>query len=346
MSASVWVLRSAGNMFSFRVRQRSLFVIATLGAIVACFALLFLTVGSYQLGLHGLWKALTLKADIYAQVVVFDVRLPRLLSAICVGALLAMSGAVFQSLFRNPLASPDILGFNAGAASGALASILFGGGTTYLVGSAIAGGLAAAALVLWLSWQNGLILNRMILMGLCVGFALVALSDLLMSKLDIELASEAAKWLIGSLASVSPAQMWLAIGATVVFFPAAWFLQMWLDALQLDDDVATSLGLQLKALRLANVILGVSMAAIGVAVAGPLPFVAFIGGPLAQRLLRTASYSMGASALLGAFIVLVSDFLSRNDYLFLHLPTGVFTAFIGAPYLIWHLKKQSRGPLS
>ncbi|SFU15125.1 iron complex transport system permease protein [Pseudovibrio denitrificans] len=276
------------------------------------------------------------------QLILLDVRMPRILVGVFVGGLMGMSGAIFQALMRNPLASPDVLGFNAGAAFGALLTIFLFGSAAYVFWGAVVGGVMTAVLVVALSWQRGLDLFRLIMVGIGIGFTLLACADFLMSQLDIQRASDMAKWLVGSLGQIQREDIAPVAIAFVVLGSLGIVLQYSLDRLAFDEDLATGLGLKVNSLRLLLVAVAVVMTATAVAVAGPIPFVAFVSGPIARQLSKTPSSALILAAGIGILVTLLSDTAARTLVASFQMPTGVFTALIGAPYLIWLLARQAK----
>lgn len=276
--------------------------------------------------------------------IVFGLRLPRLLTGIAVGVAFGISGAIFQSLARNPLASPDIIGFNSGASLGAVTMIIVFGASGFAVAlGALGGGLATAVIVYFLSIQRGSMQPlRLVLVGIGIGFAAYAGVEFLMTRSDIFEAAAAQAWLTGTL----NARVWLhvviiAIGV-VVLVPAALLIQRALDRLESGDDMAAALGIRVEQARLFASIVGVLLAALAVASAGPIAFVALTSGPIARRLIDASGSSLVTSAMVGAVLVTASDLAGRLLFAPMQLPVGIFTAILGAPYLLWLLATQIR----
>lgn len=332
----------AGNV-SLRLNPRTLAVGLTLAALVIALSVISISAGDYPLPVRDVILSLIGQGEGTAPFIVLGLRLPRTLVGIMVGIAFGMSGAIFQSLARNPLASPDIIGFNAGAALGAVSAIVLFNASGLLVGvGAITGGLVTAALVFAFAWQNGLSPMRMVLVGIGVSFTAYAGVDFLMTRTDIFEAAAAAVWRAGSL----NARVWdhvhmLGIGLAILL-PLVLMLQRALDQLELGDDMAAALGIRVEHVRLAMAVIGVLLAAIAVAGAGPLAFVAFVAGPIARRLTGTSGVALVISALVGAVVVLTGDLAGRMLLAPLQLPAGIFTAIFGAPYLLWLLATQIR----
>lgn len=324
------------------IRKRSAVVGALLvvfSLAVAFFAVIY---GPFPIRPEQVFSVMFSPQETLEQIILLDVRMPRVVMAIVVGGLLGMAGSIFQALMRNPLASPDVLGFNAGAAFGALLTIFLFSSAAFVFWGAVVGGIVTAIVVVALSWRRGLDLYRLIMVGIGIGFTLLACSDFLITQLDIQRASDMAKWLVGSLGYVERGDVPLAVLAFVVLASFGIVLQYALDRIAFDEDLATGLGLKVTALRLTLVVVAVVMAATTVAIAGLIPFVAFVSGPIARQLARTPSSALILAALVGMLVMLLADMPARTLITSFQVPTGVFTALVGAPYLIWLLARQAK----
>jgi len=328
------------SLHSQRFRRTVSFVLALL-VILLLLAMATLLIGSFPLELSQILQAAQGELGQASQMILVDYRLPRTLSALLVGACLGMAGAIFQTLMRNPLASPDLMGFSAGAGVGALSCVVLIS-SSYLVVGAIAGGLITAALVLLLSWKSGLSVYRLVLVGIGFNFVLVAILDLILSRIDINQAMEMNKWLAGTLNAIQWRHIEQLVMGMILLLPLAFWLQFKLNRLAFDDDLAMALGIEVNRTRLAIIIVGVLLTALAVTVAGPLPFIAFVSGPIARRLLRSSDAVLFTAALVGALVTLLADTCARYLGAWVNMPTGVFTALIGAPYLLWLLASQIR----
>jgi iron complex transport system permease protein len=329
---------------SVRYEPRVISVNLALAALLALLAVWSISAGDFPIPFGDVIATLFGQGQGSNPFIVFGLRLPRLLTGIAVGAAFGISGAIFQSLARNPLASPDIIGFNSGAALGAVTMIIVFGATGLFVAlGALAGGLATAVIVYLLSIQGGAMSPlRLVLVGIGVGFAAYAGVEFLMTRSDIFEAAAAQAWLTGSL----NARVWLhvvTIGiGLAVLVPAALVVQRSLDRLESGDDMAAALGVKVEQTRLFAAVAGVLLAALAVASAGPLAFVALVSGPVARRLIDASGSSLFTSAMVGAVLVTVADLAGRLLFAPMQLPVGIFTAVIGAPYLLWLLATQIR----
>ncbi|MBP1807532.1 FecCD family ABC transporter permease [Rubellimicrobium aerolatum] len=327
--------------WSLRLRRRGVAALLGLALALGALALASLCLGEPTLGPGAALRALLGPGD--AAFAVGTLRAPRLLTGLCAGACLGLSGAMMQSLARNPLASPDLLGFTQGAGLGAVATIARTGAQGVgVAAAALGGGLAAAVLVGALAWKGGLRVWRLVLVGIGVGFALRAGTDVLMTRTDLFSASAATQWLTGSL----NARLWshaaqAGVGLAVLG-PLGLALGRGLDRLEMGEDVATALGVRTGLVRLATVAVAVGLAAVAVAACGPVAFVALVAGPIGRRLSGGGGPALGPAALTGALLLCAADLAGRVLLAPMQLPAGLFTALIGAPYLLWLLATQIR----
>ena len=275
--------------------------------------------------------------------IILTLRLPRLVTALAAGMAFGVAGAIFQSLARNPLASPDIIGFDSGAALGAVAIVVIVGAGGYAVaGGAIVGGLVTAAIVLGLAWRRPLAPLRLILVGIGVGVVCNALMSFLLSRGDIWEASAAQAWLTGSLNARTWTQALVACVGAALLVPLALLTKPALDQVELGDDLAAALGIPVDRARLLAGLVAVLLAALAVGAAGPLPFVALVAAPIARRLSGLSGPDLVTAGLIGALLVLLADLAGRLLFAPVQLPAGIFTAMFGAPYLLWLLATQIR----
>jgi iron complex transport system permease protein len=301
------------------------------------------SVGEFPLSLGEVWATLVGQGDAQSQFIVNTLRLPRALTAVLAGAAFGMSGAIFQSLARNPLGSPDIIGFESGAAFGAvLVLVATGGSTTEAALGAVVGGLATAAIVYLLAWRRGVSIYRLILIGLGIGFVMAAGIDYLITRADIHDVQQATVWLTGSLNGRSWGHV-VAVGlALVALTPLVILLNRRLVLLELGDDTAAGLGIGVTFSKLTLSLVAVLLAALAVAAVGPVAFVAFASAPVARRMVGTPHAAAIPAALVGGFFLLLADLAARRVIAPTELPVGIATAVVGAPYLIWLLTRQLR----
>ncbi|MCF6523072.1 iron chelate uptake ABC transporter family permease subunit [Streptomyces sp. JJ36] len=326
---------------SFLLHRRSAAVAGVLAALLWAAVVASLCLGESAVSPVEVVKVL-LGQPSDAWLVVGVLRLPRLVVGLLVGAALGVSGALIQTLARNPLASPDIIGVNHGAAALTVAAMTFGlTSFSRLPYVSVAGGMLAAALVYVFAWRGGLHATRFVLIGVGCAVALRSVTHLFLTKGDHLVAQQATVWMTGSLNGRGWDQAaplgWALLGLLPLVLWSAYAQRN----VTLDDDTATALGVRLGRSRLLLAFTGVALAAVATGAAGPVDFVALLAPQVARRLTRTAQIPLLSSALTGAFIVVLGDLLARRLFSPIELPVGVLTAAVGAPYLI-HLIVRSR----
>jgi iron complex transport system permease protein len=328
---------------SIRVDPRSIVVCSSLATAIVVIGVWSISVGDFPIPIRDVVATLLGNPTEDSEFIVGTLRLPRVLVGIGVGAAFGMSGAIFQALVRNPLASPDIIGFNSGAALGAVTVIVVVGGSSLAVSiGALAGGLATSVLVYLLAYKRGVQAYRLVLVGIGVGFAITSVIDYTITRAAINDVQRAALWLTGSLNGRSWDEVRIVAVALAVLGPLAVLMQRTLDRLDLGDDMAAALGVKVGRAKLLLVLVGVGLAALGVAAAGPVAFVAFVAGPIARRLLSSPRACVVPAAFVGALVVVTADLAARRILAPTELPVGIMTAVIGAPYLLWLLTRQAR----
>ena len=287
-----------------------------------------------------------------ASFIVMENKLPRAVLGTMTGIAFGLAGALFQTMLRNPLASPDVIGISSGASAAAVVSIVvFGASGAAVSGSAWGGALAVAALIYAISsgavrgaGRGNAAGSRLILAGVGIAAALQAVVSFLMTRADIRTAADVLVWLNGSLNSANWDRTGVLFLALAVLVPAVVLIAGPLRILELGDDTAAGLGVRVNAARLALMVIAVSLAAVATASAGPVSFVAFLAGPISRRFAGKAS--LPASALVGALIVLAADYFAANLAPLLLkgtvLPVGVVTGALGAPFLLWLLVTANR----
>ena len=281
--------------------------------------------------------------DAGSRFVILELRLPRALIGAFVGAAFGLSGIVFQTLLRNPLASPDVIGISSGASAAAvLASVAFGAGGYALSASALLGAVLAAAAIYSLAWRGGVTGYRLVLIGIGIGAALSSMISHLMTSSDVAVAQDALAWLTGSLNGRSWNQLWPLVGAMAVLVPLTFLAARSLRTLQLGDETAVGLGSRVERGRLALLACAVTLTGVATAAAGPVAFVAFVSAPIARRLVPRQGAALLPAALTGSLIVLLADFAAQHLLGATQFPVGVVTSVIGAPYLLWLLARANR----
>lgn len=326
---------------SLRVRTNAVTAALAAGVVVAlCVALSY---GDVVIPLPDLLATLGGGGNGGTRFVLFDLRLPRAVTGLLVGIAFGMSGAVFQTLLRNPLASPDVIGISAGASSCAvLATMVLGLSGFALSLSALVGAVLAAVLIYALAWRRGVTGYRLVLVGIGVGALLSSLISYLMTNSEVTEAQTALVWLAGSLNERTWSEVWPLLAALVVLLPATLLTARTLRPLELGDEAATGLGNRVQWSRLGLLGCAVALAGVATAAAGPVAFVAFVSAPIARRLMPGRGPALVPAALTGALVVLVADFAAQHLLGPTQFPVGVITSVVGAPYLLWLLGRTNR----
>ena len=336
------VIRPPGDGFSMRLHRRTLATCAAM--LLACMLLviLSLTSGDYGIPFADVARTFVGQGDAMLTMIVLEWRLPRAFLALLLGGALGVSGAIFQSLTRNPLGSPDIIGFTAGAHTGALVAMLvLAGGYSETVAGALIGGLATAVAIYLLTYRQGIDGFRLIVVGIGIAAMLSAANVWMIRKAELQVAMSAAMWAAGSLNGLGLDRLLPVALALLLLMPPALVLSRPLRQLELGDDAAMSSGVAPDRVRLWLAIIGVALIAVATAAAGPIAFIALAAPQLARRLTRSAGIALLPSALMGGLLLIASDWAAQHAFGF-QLPVGVMTFNIGGLYFIWLLVSEGR----
>jgi ABC-type Fe3+-siderophore transport system permease subunit len=328
---------------SVQIRRRSVLVAAALTVLLTLAMVLSLSLGTPYVAPADVVRALAGAGTPY-DLVLFDLRLPRIVLAAVAGATFGVAGTLIQSVARNPLASPDVIGISQGAGLAATVALTSGAAAVLVAPAALAGGLVAAAVVLGLGARHGLAAQRFVLAGVAVAFAFRALTEVVMLSADPIEGLRAQIWLVGTLAGKGWAEtIWVALTLAVLLPVLAW--AGWaLNSTALDDDTARGIGLRPAARRIGLAGAGVIAAAAVTAQVGAVDFVALVAPQVARRLLRAERPPLLCAALLGALLLVLADLAGRRLFAPTQLPAGVLTAAIGGPYLMFLLIRGRRRP--
>ncbi|MEU4443369.1 iron chelate uptake ABC transporter family permease subunit [Actinosynnema sp. NPDC050801] len=328
---------------SLRVSERALLVSTAIVALTAVAAVATMVTGDFPLTVGEVLTTFAGQGDGYADFVIFTLRLPRLITGLLVGAALALSGAILQSLSRNPLASPDIIGFTQGAATGAIAVLVLAQGSmaATALGATVAGLLTSAAVYL-LALKQGVQGFRLVLIGIGVSAMMLAVNSYLLTRATLESALAAQAWLVGGLNNRGWDQAQVVAAVLAVLLPCALVLGRRLALLEMGDSAATGLGVPAERTRLALLAVSVGLAAVATAAAGPISFVALAAPQVARRLTGASGPGLAASALMGGLLLVVGDFAVQRLFPTTQLPVGIATGAIGGLYLVWLLAHEWR----
>jgi iron complex transport system permease protein len=338
-------LRPTGIPLSVRLDPRIPFVVVVLLGVTLLTLVLTVAQGDYPISpldvLQTILGIPTGNPD--HAFVVNTLRLPRALVAWTVGMALAVSGAILQGLTRNPLASPGILGINAGASLAAVFLIVVFRSVplSLLPLAAFGGGMAVATGIYLLSWRQGNAPVRFILVGIALGAIVGSLTTVLIAFGNINSVSAALVWLTGSVYGRSWEHLAALVPWLVIFLPLTMLLARDLNGFNLGDDVARGLGIPLEWRRGILLLSSASLAGAAVATAGTIGFVGLIAPHLARRLVGSVHEGLiPVAALLGELLVLGSDWVGRMAFAPIELPCGLITAIVGAPYFLYLLYRH------
>ncbi|GAA2342062.1 iron chelate uptake ABC transporter family permease subunit [Streptomyces kunmingensis] len=335
--------RLRAGRYSLRFDPRTVLVCLALIVVTACLVVLSVGTGTYELSPAEVLRTFAGNGPPGAEFIVLDLRLPRALVAVLVGFGTGMAGAVFQSLTRNPLGSPDIIGFGNGASAGALVAIIFlNAGAPQTALGALVGGFATAAAVYLLAWRRGVHGYRLVLVGIGVSAVLGSATSFLYIRADIGKAAQAASWMIGSLNDRGWNEVKMAGLGLVVCVPLILVYGRRLTMLEMGDDTAGALGVPPERSRLILLCVGTGLTAMGVAAAGPIPFLALASPQLARRVTRAAGPNVLPAAWMGSLLVTAADLVTQRVTGSALMPVGVVTGVGGGLFLAWLLLRERK----
>ncbi|MEV0615786.1 iron chelate uptake ABC transporter family permease subunit [Nonomuraea sp. NPDC050404] len=275
-----------------------------------------------------------------AELIVGKLRAPRVVTGLLVGAAFGVGGAIFQSLTRNPLGSPDFIGFTAGASTGGIVAVVTGGSAMMIAGGALAGCVVTAVLVYVLAYRRGVQGYRLVLVGIGANALLLAVNSYLLTRANINDAATAGAWLTGSLGGRGWEHAQPVALALLVLLPLCVWIARPMRMIEMGDDAAKAMGIRVELVRATAITAGVLLTGVATAAAGPVVFVAMAAPQLARRLTRSPGVALASSALMGAVLLTAADLAAQRLLAPTQLPVGVLTAAIGGTYLVLLLRKD------
>lgn len=327
------------------VQPRGVLIGVALGLIGVVVLVLSVATGTISYTPGEVIEAILGGGEDSTQLVVQETRLPRALTALLAGGALGASGAILQSVARNPLASPDIVGFTQGAGAAAVLQIVvLGGGPTATAIAALIGGFGTAAAVYLLAHRrgSGVAGYRLLLVGIGAAAAMAAVTSYLLTRADVRDAQQAFVWLTGSLHDRTWADVRIVALALLVLLPLALVRDRGLRILEMGDDAAQALGVSVQRSRAVLLLVAVALAGAATASAGPVLFVGLAAPQIARRLARSGGPSVALATLTGAVLMALSDLIGQRAFGDTPLPVGVVTGVLGGAYLIWLLTFERR----
>ena len=335
-------LRTQGGL-SVRLDVRAGTVVVVLLAAALTAGVLLIGTGEFPISTRDVVRTLLGDGNPGQELVVIDLRLPRVLVALLVGASLGLGGALFQALSRNPLGSPDILGLSQGATAGALIVIvLVAGDARQVTLGALAGGLATGLAIYLLAWKRGVHGYRLVLVGIGMSAIMTAVNGYLLTKADMVDAARAVVWMTGSLSGRDWEQVWPLLALCAVLVPLVLGNGRALRMMEMGDDVSYALGVRVERVRLLLMLAAVLLTAAATAAAGPVSFVALTAPQLARRLTRSPGPNLLPSLCMGATLLVTADWTSQRVFGADQLAVGVVTGVLGGVYLLWLLVTERR----
>ncbi|MEU1946119.1 FecCD family ABC transporter permease [Streptomyces sp. NPDC059474] len=334
-------LRTAG--LSLRLDVRGAVVGLLLFVVALAMSVVLIGTGDFPLAPADVLRTLAGNGTVAQDFIVNELRLPRILVGLLVGAALGVAGAIFQSISRNPLGSPDVLGLGQGSAAGALTVIvLLKGDPTEVAIGALGGGLLTGFAVYTLAWRRGVHGYRLVLVGIGTSAMLTAVNGYLLTRADILDATRAVVWIAGSLNGRDWAQVWPLACVCAVLLPVVLGQARNLRMLEMGDDSAYALGVRVERTRLVLMSTAVVFTAAATAAAGPVAFVALVAPQLARRLTRSSGPNLLPAAWMGAALLVTADWAAQRAFGADQLPVGVLTGMLGGAYLLWLLVTERR----
>ncbi len=343
---SKW-LTLRGRNHSFQIDRRTvamilLLIAANLVAIIVCVGL-----GSTIINPIAVIRSLLGIGDSSHSMIIFSLRMPRVIIAIMVGSALAVSGALLQGIVRNPLTSPDVIGISGGASLGTIIFILYFSHLSirFMPISSIGGAFAAAFLIYLFAYRRGITPLRLVLIGIGMATALTAVSYMLIltaSFTPTAVAVKAFTFMTGSIYGVSWERDVLTLLPWIaLLLPVSLLYARHLNVQELGDEVATSVGSSVHVKRTILLLVSVALAGAAVAIGGAINFIGLMAPHMARKLVGPAYGGViPVSALIGSLVLLLSDLVARVAFIPLDIPAGVFTAAIGAPFFIYMLYRN------
>ncbi|MEV7394500.1 iron chelate uptake ABC transporter family permease subunit [Streptomyces sp. NPDC091215] len=335
-------LRTPGGL-SLRTDVRALVVVVALLLAASAASVVLIGTGDFPISFADVLKTLAGDGTAGQDFIVNELRLPRVLVGLLVGASLGLGGALFQAVSRNPLGSPDVLGLSQGATSGALVVIvLMSGSATQVTIGALAGGLLTGLAIYLLAWKQGVHGYRLVLVGIGVSAIVTAVNGYLLTKADLVDATRAIVWMTGSLNGRDWSQVWPLLALCAVLVPLVLANARGLRMMEMGDDVSYALGVRVERVRMLLMVSAVLLTAAATAAAGPVSFVALTAPQLARRLTRSPGPNLLPSLCMGAALLVTADWASQRAFGADQLPVGVVTGVLGGVYLLWLLVTERK----
>jgi len=336
-----------------RSTWRKIFFISILLVCVVGIAILAISIGAASISVGESLRAvfskfLPLEASELAQLVVLQLRLPRILMAVIAGVSLGVAGAVMQGVLRNPLVSPYTLGLSSGAACGAALAIvmgvsIFGIGQYVIIANAFVFSLLTMLLVLGISRIRGTSIETIILAGVALGYLFSAVISALKYTSEQEQLREIVFWLMGDLSATGWQTIIILLPIVTVLTIYAMRYSWDLNAMSAGEEVATSLGVKVSRVRIISLVLSAILTATVIAFTGIIGFIGLVSPHICRLIVGSDHrFLIPASGMMGALLLLVSDTVCRTIIQPTEIPVGIVTSFIGVPFFLYLLTRKRR----
>ncbi|GAA1734844.1 FecCD family ABC transporter permease [Microbacterium paludicola] len=325
-----------------RRARRRIVALSVLGAVLIALMAAMLMLGNTIYPVQDVVAVILGEKVPGASFTVGSLRIPRMITGILAGIAFGIAGTTFQTMLRNPLASPDVIGITSGASAAAvLCLVVLHWGTAATTMTALLVGIGTAALIYVAARGGESTGGRLILIGIGIGAMLDAVVAYLVQRAADWDVAAAMRWLTGSLNGSKWELLAPLAIATAVLVPLILLLSRDLRALELGDSSATALGVRVDRARLLLIVAAVALACFATATTGPIAFVAFLAGPIASRFVGPGTSLTIPAALTGAVLVLAADLIGQFAF-DVSFPVGVITGVLGAPYLLYLLIRTNR----
>jgi len=331
--------------------RKSFFIMSIIALFIIISLFMSLNMGVIRIAPMDVLKTIAGYGTEKQELVLFDFRLPRLIIALLIGAGLGVAGAILQGVAQNELADPGILGINAGAGFAVVLFIFFFQGSTASLGMlsifvmpffAFIGAFVAAFFIYILAWKKGVTPTRLILVGIGINAAFAAALIIFQLKMNPNDFMQAAIWLSGSIWGTNWKFVLATLPWVILLIPLTLYKARYLNVLNLGDSLATGLGADVERERRILLLIAVGLSGSCVAVGGGIAFLGLVAPHIARMLVGPKhQFLIPASALVGAFILIIADMIGRNLLAPSEIPVGIVVSVLGAPYFIYLLMRTN-----
>lgn len=331
--------------------KKVFFICGILAILIFTVFVISLNLGSYSISLGDVIKTLIGQGSKSQNIVIFNLRLPRIIIALFVGSALAVSGTILQGVTKNDLADSGIIGINSGTALFVVVYIYLTNGNVYegitnltiftMPIVALLGAGFGAFIVYILAWKNGISSSRLILIGIGINIAFTSLLTIFQLRFTTQEFNRVMAWIQGSIWGVSWKYVIAIAPFIIIFMILTIYKSRYLDVLNLGDELSIGLGVNVEKERRKLIIYAVGLAGVATSVAGSIGFLGLISPHIARRLVGPKHNRLiPTAALIGTLILLIGDTISRNLLAPIEVPVGIVVAIIGVPYFIYLMMNE------